>query len=98
MYAQLSLVAHVFGKGAYFASTADLSHPYAVNGAASGTEYTMLLCRLVTGESHLGASHLTAPWYGFDSARNDDGSYMVIFDGDAILPYAIIKYTVELGR
>ena len=98
MYAQVSLVAHVFGKGAYFASTAVLSHPYAVNGAASSTEYTMLLCQLVTGESHLGASHLTAPWSGYDSARNDDGSYFVIFDGDAILPYAIIKYTDELGR
>ena len=58
----------------------------------------MLLCKLVTGKSQLGTEHITMPGPGYDSARNGDGSYMVIFESDCILPIAIIEYTVERNR
>lgn len=57
--------------------------------------FTMLLCKIVTGKSHFGRETMTKPDEGYDSARNLYGSYMVIFNADAILPLAIIEYTIQ---
>ena len=81
-----------YGNGVYFGNTADIAHVYAPPG--SDRLHTMLLCKLVTGRSHLGAEHLDEPWTGYDSCRNADKTYMVIFDVDCILPIALIKYTL----
>lgn len=98
----------MYGKGAYFATTADLSHPYAVRnpGAhvpdgsqttalAASNVFTMLLCKIITGKQQLGRSSMEQPDAGYDSARNGDGSYMVIFNRDHILPIAIVEYTIQ---
>lgn len=98
---------HWYGKGAYFATTADDSHVYAVPAIKHVPEglkdtikdpngtFTMLLCKIVTGKSKLGREPMTKPDNGYDSAKNGDGSYMVIFNVDAILPIAIIEYTIQ---
>lgn len=62
------------------------------------TTYTILLCKLITGKQHLGSEHLTQPFTGHDSARNGDGSYLIIFNADYILPVAIVEYTIDLQR
>ena len=82
----------MYGKGAYFATTADASHGY--GPPDSNGIYTMLLSKLITGKSHLGSEHLVGPWKGYDSTRNGDGSYMFIYDMYRILPLAIIEYNM----
>ena len=94
------------GKGAYFASSADIAHGFSILGAhepentthkldAPQGVYTMLLCRLVTGKRQLGTEHMVKPDANHDSARNGSGTYMVIFESDCILPIAIIEYTID---
>ena len=59
--------------------------------------HTMLLCKIIVGKQQLGRKGMTQPNDGFDSARNGDGTYFVIFNFDHILPVAIIEYSVLRG-
>lgn len=93
----------------YFGNSADIAHGYAIpkSGAhePEGTRanpkrdpqgiLTILLCKIVTGKRGLGAKHHDGPVGDYDSAKNGDGSYYVIFRQDAILPLAIIEYTID---
>ena len=99
----------LYGKGAYFASSADIAHGFSILGAhepenaahkldAPQGVYTMLLCRLVTGKRQLGTMHMVKPDANHDSARNGSGTYMVIFESDCILPIAIIEYTIDRNK
>lgn len=101
----------VYGKGAYFANQAEIAHPYSIPGGyisefvkkckslferkKKEMVHTMILCKLITGEQQLGNSNLISPDPGYDSAKNRDNTYYIIFDRDYILPIAIIEYQLD---
>ena len=87
------LLGHLYGKGDYFATTADIAYQFG-KPDSDGCHY-MLLAKLVVGKNHLGAGHLNKPWGGYDSATNGEDTYRVIFDTDCILPYALIRYAIH---
>mgnify|MGYP001801998493 CR=1 FL=1 len=57
-----------------------------------------MLCKLITGRSHVGNDTIQQPREGFDRTTNGDGSYIVIYDPSCILPLAIIEYSIDLKR
>ena len=89
----------MYGKGCYFGNTADVAHRFATASyhpnAPQGV-FSVLLCKLITGLWHVGNSTTVQPNSGYDSTRNDDGTYYVIYNPACILPVAIIEYTVNL--
>ena len=88
----------MYGKGCYFGNTADVAHCYAIgqyHPNAAQNVFSVLLCKLITGLWHVGNSTTMQPNPGYDSTRNNDGTYYVIYDPACILPVAIIEYTVN---
>ena len=56
------LLGHLYGKGAYFATTADIAHQFG-KPDSDGCHH-MLLAKLVVGKNYLGTEHLNKPWDG----------------------------------
>lgn len=109
MFALVLIIGSLYGKGIYFGESADIAHGYAIpksgahvpDGARGNSSrdpsvvLTILLCKIVSGKRQLGTEHQDRPTGDYDSTRNGDGSYYVIFRQDAILPLAIIEYTIR---
>ena len=58
--------------------------------------HTMLLCKIITGQSCFGKSGMPQPTAGYHRARDqlNDPQMFIIFNPDRILPVNIVEYCV----
>jgi len=92
-----------FGNGIYFSPCSSKSHDYNGNSEKNGIR-AMLLCQVIIGKPFVSRENLTdlmAPPSGYHSVYGEPGGALnypevVIWDEKAIVPKAIVFYSIKL--